>query len=162
AAITATINDQKLEQFDRERVQEIVTASLGGEPHLRVDDGGGLHDAATGARVGTIRRTPSGEWITERQNPEAHRSDTAVPSPSPRTSATSPCSFSLCSWSWAASCSSSSASLSGSSRSDSLIIEPGYPFAGPRKRVALLAWPWPFSISTARWSTPTITTPSPG
>jgi hypothetical protein len=84
AAITATINDQKLEQFDRERVQEIVTSSLGGEPHLRVDDGGGLHDSATGARVGTIRRTPSGEWITERQNPEAHRSDTAVPSPPPQ------------------------------------------------------------------------------
>ncbi len=84
AAITSTLNDQQLEQFDRARVQEIVTESLGGEPHLRVDDGGGLHDAATGARVGAIRRTPSGEWITERQNPEAQRSDTAVPAPPPQ------------------------------------------------------------------------------
>jgi len=81
ATITATLNDQKLEQFDADRVQEIVTEALGGESHLRVDDGGGLHDAATGARVGVIRRTPSGEWITERQNPDAERSDAPVPSP---------------------------------------------------------------------------------
>jgi hypothetical protein len=84
AAITATLNDQKLEEFDRGRVQEIVTESLGGSPELTVDDGGGLHDASTGARVGAIRRTDSGEWITDRQNPAAHRSDTAVPAPPPQ------------------------------------------------------------------------------
>jgi hypothetical protein len=84
AAITATLNDQKLQEFDSGRVQEIVTQALGGEPHLTVDDGGGLHDVSTGARIGAIRRTPSGEWITERQNPAAHRSDTAVPSPPPQ------------------------------------------------------------------------------
>lgn len=79
AAVTATLNDQKLEEFDPKRVQEIVTESLGGEPSLSVDDGGGLHDES-GARIGAIRRTPSGEWITERQNETAEHADTAIPS----------------------------------------------------------------------------------
>src|SRR5438309_7323578 len=78
AAVMATINDQKLESFETDRVQEIVTESLGGEPKLTVDEGGGLHDE-TGARVGAIRRAPSGEWIAERQNDTAERSDTAIP-----------------------------------------------------------------------------------
>ena len=80
--ITATLNDQGLEEFETGRVQEIVTESLGGEPALRVDDGGGLHDES-GARVGAIRRTPSGEWITDRQNEAADRSDTAIPAKPP-------------------------------------------------------------------------------
>jgi len=79
ATVTATLNDQKLDQFDTGRVQEIVTESLGGDPLLTVDDGGGLHDQS-GVRVGAIRRTPSGEWITERQNDAAERADTAIPS----------------------------------------------------------------------------------
>src|SRR5579875_744611 len=83
AAVTATINDQKLSEFDRDRVQEIVTSALGGDPVLTVDDGGGLHDE-TGARIGAIRRTPSGEWITERQNPAAEHSDTAIPTQPPQ------------------------------------------------------------------------------
>ena len=78
AAITATMNDQAMREFERDRVQEIVTASLGGEPLLEVDDGGGLHDES-GARVGAIRQTDSGEWIAERQNDTAERSDTAIP-----------------------------------------------------------------------------------
>jgi hypothetical protein len=78
AAVAATLNDQALATFDRDRVQEIVTGALGGEPALAVDAGGGLHDA-DGVRVGSIRRTDSGEWITERQNPAAERSDTAIP-----------------------------------------------------------------------------------
>jgi hypothetical protein len=82
-AITATLNDQGLEQFDRARVQDIVTEALGGEESLTVDEGGGLHDES-GARVGAIRRTDSGEWITERQNNTAERSDTAVPTPPPQ------------------------------------------------------------------------------
>lgn len=82
AAITATLNDQQLEQFETGRVQSIVTESLGGEAKLTVDDGGGLHDES-GARVGAIRRTPSGEWITERQNEAADRSDTAIPAKPP-------------------------------------------------------------------------------
>lgn len=81
--ITATLNDQKVEELARERIQEIVTESLGGAPELTVDDGGGLHDD-TGARVGAIRRTDSGEWISERQNDAAERSDTAVPAPPPQ------------------------------------------------------------------------------
>ena len=78
AAIAATLNDQKLEDFDTGRVQEIVTEALGGEQALTADDGGGLHDDS-GARVGAIRRTPSGEWITERQNEAAERAQTAIP-----------------------------------------------------------------------------------
>ena len=79
-AVTATLNDQGLEAFEQARVQEVVTEALGGEPSLTVDEGGGLHDES-GARVGAIRRTDSGDWITERQNNTAQRSDTAVPAP---------------------------------------------------------------------------------
>ncbi|MBV9942276.1 MAG: hypothetical protein JO262_09135 [Solirubrobacterales bacterium] len=78
AAVAATLNDQKLEHFDTSRVQDIVTEALGGEQLLSVDDGGGLHDLA-GTRVGVVRRTPSGEWITERQNETAERADAAIP-----------------------------------------------------------------------------------
>jgi hypothetical protein len=84
AAVAATLNDQKLEGFDTGRVQEIVTQALGGEPVLTVDDGGGLHDTS-GTRVGAIRRTPSGEWITERQNDVAMGADTAIPAKAQKT-----------------------------------------------------------------------------
>jgi hypothetical protein len=82
AAVTETMNDQKVESFDTKRVQEIVDAALGGEHTLSVDDGGGLHDQ-TGARVGALRRTDSGEWINEPQNETAERSDTAIPAKPP-------------------------------------------------------------------------------
>jgi hypothetical protein len=85
AAVAATLNDQRVSEFERERVQELVAESLGGSLALRVDDGGGLHDDA-GARVGAVRRTPSGEWISERQNELADRADTAVPSKPPEKS----------------------------------------------------------------------------
>lgn len=78
ATVSATLNDQKVEHYERARVQEIVTGALGGEQNLTVDDGGGLHDAS-GARIGAIRRTPSGEWIVDRQNDTAERADTAIP-----------------------------------------------------------------------------------
>jgi hypothetical protein len=78
AAVAATLNDQKLDGFKTDRIQEIVTQALGGQPLLTVDDGGGLHDSS-GTRVGAIRRTPSGEWITERQNDAAEGADTAIP-----------------------------------------------------------------------------------
>jgi hypothetical protein len=81
-AIAATLNDQGLDEFETGRVQKIVTQSLGGQPELKVDDGGGLHDES-GARVGAIRQTDSGEWITERQNDAAERSDTAIPAKPP-------------------------------------------------------------------------------
>ena len=83
AAIAATLNDQNLDAWDTDRVQEIVTELLGGEQLLTVDDGGGFHETS-GARVGSIRRTPSGEWITERQNEQAARSDTAIPAAPPQ------------------------------------------------------------------------------
>jgi hypothetical protein len=76
--VTATLNDQKVEEYERGRVQELVDGALAGEQKLTVDDGGGLHDES-GARIGAIRRTPSGEWITDRQNDLAERSDTAIP-----------------------------------------------------------------------------------
>ena len=82
-AITATLNEQGLERFDPGRAQEIVTEALVGKPGLTVDEGGGLHDGS-GARVGVIRRTDSGEWITERQNNTAEGSHTAVPTPPPQ------------------------------------------------------------------------------
>jgi hypothetical protein len=83
AAVRATLNDQRLESFDTDRIQQIVTGSLGGERTLTVDDGGGLHDES-GARVGAIRRASSGEWIAERQNDVAERSHTAIPAAPPQ------------------------------------------------------------------------------
>jgi hypothetical protein len=82
AAIASTLNDQKVEQFDRERVQEIVTEALGGEHNLTVDDGGGVHESA-GARIAAIRRTDSGGWIVERQNTATEHSDAAIPAAPP-------------------------------------------------------------------------------
>jgi hypothetical protein len=83
AAVAGALNGQKLEEWETGRVQEIVTESLGGRQLLTVDDGGGLHDSS-GARVGAIRRSPSGEWITERQNEAAERSDSAIPAAPPQ------------------------------------------------------------------------------
>lgn len=83
AAVTATLNDQQLEEWDRGRVQELVTGALGGKQKLEVDEGGGLHDER-GARVGAIRRTDSGEWIADRQNGAAEHSDAAIPVPGPQ------------------------------------------------------------------------------
>jgi hypothetical protein len=78
AAVAATLNDSKLERFDASRVQAMVDTALDGKPQLRVDAGGGLHDESE-RRVGAIRRTPSGEWITDRQNLDAMRSDPPIP-----------------------------------------------------------------------------------
>ena len=39
---------------------------------------GSFHDES-GTRVGAIRRTPGGEWITERQNDAAACADAAIP-----------------------------------------------------------------------------------
>jgi hypothetical protein len=76
AAITATVNDQRLDEFDRDRVQAIVDGACEGP--LRVDAGGGIHHES-GVRIGVLRRTPSGEWITERQNEQAYGAETEVP-----------------------------------------------------------------------------------
>jgi hypothetical protein len=81
-AIAATLNEQQFDGFETRRIQKIVTQALGGAAKLKVDDGGGLHDES-GARVGAIRRTPSGEWITEHQNDGADRSETEIPAKAP-------------------------------------------------------------------------------
>jgi hypothetical protein len=82
SVVAATLNDHQLNQFDAGRVQKIVTAALGGEPALTVDDGGGLHDEE-GVRVGAVRRSDSGEWIADRQNNASARSETAIPARPP-------------------------------------------------------------------------------
>jgi hypothetical protein len=76
AAIAETLNDQKVSEFDRARVQRVVNGPL------TIDDGGGLHDDS-GTRVGCIRKTPSGEWIVERQNADAAGADSEIPAPAP-------------------------------------------------------------------------------
>jgi hypothetical protein len=83
AAVTATLNDHRLEAFDAALVQEIARGALGDEPEITVDDGGGVHDAS-GRRVASIRRSDSGEWIADRQNDTAARSDTAIPRQPPQ------------------------------------------------------------------------------
>jgi len=83
ATVSATINDQQLPEFDRDRVQELVDGALGGERKLTVDDGGGLHDE-TGARIGSIRMTDTGRWHVERQNSAAENSDVAIPTAPPQ------------------------------------------------------------------------------
>ncbi len=77
-AVTAALNDCGMDGFEAGRVQQIVDAALSPTQLLTVDDGGGLHDEA-GRRVGAIRRTPSGEWITERQNAAAAGSEAPIP-----------------------------------------------------------------------------------
>jgi hypothetical protein len=83
AAVTAMMNDQELDELDTDRIQQIINAAAGQPGLLTVDDGGGLHQQS-GARVGALRRTDSGEWIADRQNEQAERSESAVPAPPPQ------------------------------------------------------------------------------
>jgi hypothetical protein len=76
--IAKALNDSGLDDFDSSRIQLIVDRATGDAPPLRIDNGGGLHDTS-GARVGAIRRAPSGEWIIDGQNPEAARADAEIP-----------------------------------------------------------------------------------
>jgi hypothetical protein len=75
--IADAINGARVDNFDANRIQQIVD-SVAGARRLSVDDGGGLHDPS-GTRVGAIRRAPSGEWIIDGQNVEAARSAAPVP-----------------------------------------------------------------------------------
>jgi hypothetical protein len=54
--VTATLNDHGLGCFDARRGQQIVTAALGGEPSLTVDDGGGPSSRRSGHRAPRQRR----------------------------------------------------------------------------------------------------------
>ena len=83
AVVTATLNDHRVESFDADAVQEMARGALGDGPAVSIDAGGGVHDAA-GQRIGTVRRSDSGEWIADRQNDTAERSATAVPSEPPQ------------------------------------------------------------------------------
>jgi hypothetical protein len=77
-AIAAALNDGGLDNFDTARVQVIVDRAIGAQLSLTVDGGGGLHEPS-GARVGAIRRAPSGEWVIDGQNADAARADAAIP-----------------------------------------------------------------------------------
>lgn len=79
--IAAALNDGGLDDFDAARIQAIVDGAADRGLALTVDAGGGLHDPS-GARVGAIRRGPSGEWIIDGQNPEAARADAEIPAAS--------------------------------------------------------------------------------
>ncbi len=81
AAVSATLNAQRPERFDRSRVHEIVTGGLGGEEHLHVDEGGGVHDDRE-VRVAALRRLGDGSWYVERQNFDAQNASSEIPTPS--------------------------------------------------------------------------------
>jgi hypothetical protein len=83
ATVTATLNDHRFESLEAASVQEIARGALGGEPEISIDDGGGIHDAS-GRRIGSVRRSDSGEWIADRQNHTADRSHTAIPKEPPQ------------------------------------------------------------------------------
>ena len=77
-AIAAALNDAGLDDFETARIQLIIDRAVSGNLSLTVDDGGGLH-GRSGARVGAIRRAPSGEWIIDGQNPNAARAAAEIP-----------------------------------------------------------------------------------
>jgi hypothetical protein len=85
AVVSAALNDRQLKHYDTELVQELVTAACGAERKLTVDDGGGLHEQS-GVRIGAIRKTSSGEWIIDRQNPRAAHADARIPARAPESS----------------------------------------------------------------------------
>lgn len=81
-AVSAALNQTQLGSFERSQAQDLVDQAVGTDPGLTVDEGGGLH-APEGERLGAIRRTPSGEWIVERQNPAAAGSEAPISPPEP-------------------------------------------------------------------------------
>ena len=81
--LTSTLNERRVESFDAAAVQKTAQGALGDEPAISIDDGGGVHDAS-GRRIGTIRRSDSGEWIADRQNDAAVGAERAVPAEPPQ------------------------------------------------------------------------------
>src|SRR3954453_5570149 len=76
-AVAATLNDQKLRNFDADHVQEIVTGALGGEQKL-IAYGSGTSGELRGGSVegnpGAKLTLAKGEWSVERV-PEARKSE---------------------------------------------------------------------------------------
>jgi hypothetical protein len=69
-ALSATLNDQRHDRFDAERVQGIVVGALGGEPLLRAEPDPARMDAGwvvdeRDVRVAEVRRH-DGRWEVER------------------------------------------------------------------------------------------------
>jgi hypothetical protein len=75
-AIAATLNDQKLDRFDTDRVQEIVTGATGGE-QLLVAYGSGtsgeLRDGSIDGPAVAKCQLDRGEWSVQRV-PDARKS----------------------------------------------------------------------------------------
>src|SRR4051794_10065262 len=76
-SVTATLNDQKVEEFESARVQEIATGAMGGERHLIAYGSGNSGDPREGSidGRGVARFTfEEGKWSAERV-PAARKSD---------------------------------------------------------------------------------------
>jgi hypothetical protein len=71
-AIVVTLNDQKLSEFDADRVQEITTGALGGEQKLIAygsGTSGELRDGAVDGPPVAKLTLAEGEWSVERVPP---------------------------------------------------------------------------------------------
>jgi hypothetical protein len=76
-ALTATLNDQKLESFDADRIQEIVTGALDGEQKLIAYGSGAsgeLRESAVDGPAVARLSYENGTWAVTRV-PEARESD---------------------------------------------------------------------------------------
>ena len=76
-AVTVTLNDQKVTEFDAARVQEIATGAMGGEQEaIAYGSGtsGELRDGSVGGEPVARFTYENGEWSGERL-PEARKSE---------------------------------------------------------------------------------------
>jgi hypothetical protein len=76
-SVAATLNDQKVDQFDAYRVQELVTGATGGEQMLIAYGSGTSGELRDGAIDGPpVARFSyeKGQWLVQRV-PEARKSD---------------------------------------------------------------------------------------
>ena len=76
-AVAVTLNDQEVDEFDAERVQEITTGAVGGERKFVAYGSGNSGELREGSLDGEVvaRLTfEDGEWSAERV-PDARKSD---------------------------------------------------------------------------------------
>jgi hypothetical protein len=76
-ALAATLNDQKLDRFDADRIQELVTGATGGEQQLIAygsGTSGELRDGSVDGPAVAKLQLDRGEWSVERV-PEARKSE---------------------------------------------------------------------------------------